>query len=308
MEPATDTTPPTAPPAPPSEAPTPESSCAPSSSSAPASEEAPASLPRLSGLFGQALAHAKLDPNLEDQPPQRYAANPECPQCHGHGYVTRPGANPGDPDFGKVFPCPCSEAMYREQRIRRLFGRAQFPSEFLEPGKDSFSSFALRPDGDQEARLLVQDWAEQGENGLYLWGTEGVGKTGLAVCALRHRVEVQGVDVLYRYVPELLDDIRAGFDKDLGGMSSTEIAQTIRETGLLLLDDLGKETLTPWVRETFHKLIDYRWREHRPTVFTSNFPLEELKTRMDGPFYSRVRDMVWPNVLQVRGKELRKGA
>jgi DNA replication protein DnaC len=252
--------------------------------------------PVIRSLFAQAFQVREIIE--EEDPPQRLGPRPDCDVCGGHGWVRR-NVPTDHPDFGKAFPCACAEPIFRQHRLDRIFGKAQIPDE--EFGKVSFSTYALLPDGDQMAREMVEQWASDGEGSVFLWGNVGRGKTGLGICALRHRVEVQGCDALYRYVPELLDDIRRGFDRDLGGLSSGEILDAIRETNLVLLDDVGKENPTPWVRETFHKLIDYRWRHHLPTIFTSNDPLTKLEGRMGEAVASRVKAMCWPNVLEVQG-------
>lgn len=265
--------------------------------------EMPNGLSRVSpSLFQQAFQVREIIE--EESPPERLGPDPDCQICGGHGWV-RHDVPLGHPDFGKAFPCRCAEPYLRQRRLDRIFGRAQIPDEFK---RRSFATYALRREADQEARAMVERWSQDGEGSIFLWGKVGRGKTGLGICALRHRVEVLGVDALYRYASELFDDIRRGFDRELGGLSSGEIFDAVRETNLVLLDDLGKENLTPWVRETFNRLIDYRWRQHLPTIFTSNEPLDALEARMGEAVASRVRSMCWPNVIELRGaSDLREG-
>ena len=41
---------------------------------------------------------------------------------------------------------------------------------------------------------------------------------------------------------------------------------------LLVLDDLGAEKTSEWVEETMNLIVNTRYNERRPTIFTSNFP------------------------------------
>jgi DNA replication protein DnaC len=42
----------------------------------------------------------------------------------------------------------------------------------------------------------------------------------------------------------------------------------IRTAPLLVLDDLGSQSATPWAKEKLHQLLNYRYNAELPTVFT----------------------------------------
>lgn len=239
----------------------------------------------------------------EEPPPARDPDGPDldCPHCGGRGFV-RHDVSVGHPDFGRAFPCACYAPALQRKRLVRLYGAAQVPPEFADR---SFASFAARADADQDARALVEQWAATGEGSLYLYGAVGRGKTGLALAALRLRAELQAVPILYRFAPDLFDDLKRAFDRETGGLTSGEVFDVVRQTHLVLLDDVGKEHLTPWVRETMERLLDFRWRERLPTVFTSNQPPAALEARFGAALYSRVRAMCGPHVLELQGVDLR---
>lgn len=247
----------------------------------------------------------ELLPDDEELPVMRDPDGPvpDCSSCNGRGFVRHP-VPVGHPDFGKSFPCPCYAPGLQRKRLRRIYGRSEIPREFLDY---TFASFEELDHADQEARPLVEEWASHGEGSLFLWGGVGLGKTGLAICALRLRAELHGCDVLYRYAPDLFDDLRRSFNHELGGLSSGAVFDVVRSTTLVLLDDVGKEQLTPWVQGTMARLLDYRWREHLPTIFTSNEPMDELEVRFGPALFSRVRSMCSPNVLELLGPGLKPG-
>jgi DNA replication protein DnaC len=90
-------------------------------------------------------------------------------------------------------------------------------------------------------------------------------------------------DVMFVVVPDLLDHLRAAF-----GPSST-IAydrrfDEIKNARLLVLDDLGTESATPWAREKLYQLLNYRYNALLPTVITTARSVDDtepwLRTRM----------------------------
>lgn len=292
-------TPPTPPSRPPGEPPTEPLS----PSSTPTTEQPPSDLRR--GVFNFELREL-----LPDEPPavrDPDEPDPDCPHCYGRGFVGRE-VPVADPDFGKAFPCECyAPALYR-RRLARLYGRAQLPTGVF--GAATFATYRALPKADLEAAAFVENWAAQGGcSSLFLWGETGRGKTGLAVSALRERIASRGEAVLYRYVPDLYDDLKRAFDPSRGGMSSGEVFDLVKETPLVLFDDLGKENPTAWVKETFSRLIDYRWRSGLPTMFTSNDDPLVLHERFDAALQSRVLDMCGTWVCEVETPhDLRPGA
>jgi DNA replication protein DnaC len=265
-------------------------------------------LQRAAGLFAQAYQVREV---LPDDPPRDPAAprdpdqpDPDCPYCHGYGRLRR-NLPRSDPEFGRWIACACyAQALYRK-KLTRLSGQAGLP-----PGEFSavtFESYLRVPKADLYALAEVTNWAEVGRSfSLYLWGPTGRGKTGLAISALRKRIELRGDAVLYRYVPDFYQELRRAFDAGSGGLSSDAVFDLVKDTPLVLFDDLGKENPSPWVKETFYRLVNHRWQLNLPTIFTSNTTLDLLHERFDDALESRVAAMCGSWVVEVDGgKDLR---
>lgn len=110
--------------------------------------------------------------------------------------------------------------------------------------------------------------------GLYIFSkTKGSGKTMLACCIANEIVKRQDVSVKFVNVPDYIELVK---DKSDAGR---ECVEKIREAGLLILDDIGTQVENKeWITTALFRLIDYRYTQHLPTIFTSNIPMEELKT------------------------------
>jgi DNA replication protein DnaC len=130
----------------------------------------------------------------------------------------------------------------------------------------------------QEALEIARSFAERPQGWLAFLGTFGCGKTHLAAAIANHRFRL-GSPVLFILVPDLLDHLRATFNPQ-SVVSFDKRFEEIRRASLLVLDDLGTESATPWAREKLYQIFDYRYNARLPTVITTSFPVEELDPRL----------------------------
>jgi len=118
---------------------------------------------------------------------------------------------------------------------------------------------------------------------LTLGGDPGRGKTHLALGIGWHWMENDLGVVKYWRVSDLLDSMRREYDikpETEQGWPMKTVFEKTKEADLLILDDLGAEKDTAWVTEKLDDLIDYRWFEKLPTVFTTNLLFSQLPPRL----------------------------
>jgi len=146
-----------------------------------------------------------------------------------------------------------------------------------------------------EAHAAAKVFAEHPSGWLYLAGPTGVGKTHLAAAIVGESI-AQGRDVLFRFVPDLLDDLRRSYGP-AGGKSFDHAFSLVRDVDVLVLDDLGAEASTAWAEEKLYQLIVHRHDAMMPTVFTSRTALEtigdtesRITTRYSDAIVSRLSD------------------
>ena len=84
---------------------------------------------------------------------------------------------------------------------------------------------------------------------------------------------------MYLTTPDLLDRIRASFNPE-SDMHYDEFFEQVRNAPLLVLDDLGVQSGTPWAREKLDQLLTSRFNNELPTVIVTNTPLEQLDDRL----------------------------
>jgi DNA replication protein DnaC len=109
-------------------------------------------------------------------------------------------------------------------------------------------------------------FAETPRGWLVFEGTYGCGKTHLAAAIANRRAQA-GQPPLFVVVPDLLDHLRATFGPDSGTTYDRRFDE-VRTTSLLVLDDLGSQSATPWAREKLHQLLNHRYSAQLPTVIT----------------------------------------
>ena len=154
-----------------------------------------------------------------------------------------------------------------------------------------FDTFdALRGDVSPAERTNLRDavqacveFARSPQGWLVLAGTNGCGKTHLAAAIANEYVERTRTDVMFVVVPDLLDHLRAAFSPQSTTPYDRRFDE-IKRAPLLVLDDLGTESATPWAREKLFQLLNFRYNALLPTVITTSADPKQiepwLRTRM----------------------------
>ncbi|MDU2992615.1 MAG: primosomal protein DnaI, partial [Streptococcus mitis] len=100
--------------------------------------------------------------------------------------------------------------------------------------------------------------------GLYLYGDFGVGKSFM-VAALAHDLsEKRGVSSTLLHYPSFVIDVKNA----IGDGNVKTLVDEIKLSEVLILDDIGAEQSTAWVRdEILQVILQYRMQENLPTFF-----------------------------------------
>jgi DNA replication protein DnaC len=152
--------------------------------------------------------------------------------------------------------------------------------------EEVFETFDLRegelPPAEAEnlryAFRLARAFAERPEGWLVLTGDYGCGKTHLAAAIANYRRQ-EGQPVYFVVVPDLLDHLRAAFSPQ-SSVSYDKRFEEVRTAPLLVLDDLGTGSTTPWAVEKLSQILNYRYSARLPTVITTSSPIESIEPRL----------------------------
>jgi len=191
----------------------------------------------------------------------------------------RPGPSYGEPKMVWAVPCDCTAT----DRTERVVARARVPERYRHCDFENFDT-DLYDSGKgwntsiRQAKLIVQKFAEEYmppagesgfEQGLLLMGPCGVGKTHLAVAALKCIVMRGHAGIFYDY-RELLKEIQDSYNPE---SLSTEMSvlEPVLRTEMLVLDDVGSSKPSVWALETVGHILNTRYNEKRVTLLTTNF-------------------------------------
>ena len=155
------------------------------------------------------------------------------------------------------------------------------------------------------AQRYVSQWEKAKEQnlGLLLWGGVGTGKTYIAACIANALIE-QKVPVLMTNFSKVLNQMGAMYSED-----RYKYISDFSKFPLLIIDDLGVERSTEYVREQIFAIIDERYKANLPLIVTTNLTIYELsdpKDVADARIYSRLLEMCAP--IQIRGSDRRQKA
>jgi DNA replication protein DnaC len=182
------------------------------------------------------------------------------------------------------------ELMRRDARVKMLRQRSGLSKRMkgytltgFEPYVSPAAARAM-----EKVETYLKNWEQNREEGrgLYFCGGTGTGKTHLAVAVMNEVIARKRVPSLFVTVPELLDNLRGTYNNP--GRDLDEWMDAVKNAELLVLDDLGSERPTEWVQERLFVIVNHRYREALPTIFTSNIGPEKLPAQLGERTASRI--------------------
>lgn len=153
------------------------------------------------------------------------------------------------------------DGLYRTpEREEALSGIARVIQEFLDHEESQEMSWINDP--------------AQFVKGLYLFGSFGTGKTYM-LSALGNLLANKGYEVIMMHYPTFTGHIKGA----IGDNTLQEKISEFKEIPVLILDDIGAETNSAWLRdEVLGVILQHRMQENLPTFFTSNIDMAQMES------------------------------
>ncbi len=121
-------------------------------------------------------------------------------------------------------------------------------------------------------------------NSLFIFGNTGLGKTHLSL-AVANKVLEKGYSVVYDSTINILKEMeKEHFSRE----HNSEMTDSVIETDLLILDDLGTEHSTPFYNSTLYNIINTRLNRKMPTIISTNLDYNGIRKRYEARIASRL--------------------
>lgn len=214
-----------------------------------------------------------------------------CEKCQNTGWIL---IRENGKDFAKECPCGIRQKEIMNSKLKF----ASIPEAF----KDySLKDFKLSVYKNSESREIVKtsceavkywldnlDEMEAKGKGLYIFSdVKGSGKTRLVTSLANDLIKEHKKLVKFATSVQILQEIRASWDKD--DESENRLIEDLCRADYLIIDDFGTEAPKEWIQDRFYSIINSRYVDKKPTIFTSNYSLEDIK--YDARITNRITEM-----------------
>lgn len=226
---------------------------------------------------------------------------PNCPHC-------------GDSGWRGGEMCACLKEFYARAQNEEL-------SKMLDLGTQSFETFDFSyysPHADFDQRIsprtnmervydTCRDYAQEfspRSTNLLFSGEPGLGKTFLSASIARV-VSESGHSVVYDTAANIFSRFEAKqFNREWGESGADEDVERILKCDLLILDDLGTEMTTAFVKSALYQIVNTRLVSGKKTVISTNLNPQELLARYGAATLSRIEGEY--RILPFFGEDIRK--
>lgn len=190
---------------------------------------------------------------------------------------------------GNEFYYPDGSVTVGDADFRRV--RSMMPFEFINLTGQDFAWTKYKADIAEQKEfvnkyiLKFPHFRDKGM-GLYIFsGTKGSGKTMLACCILNELAKRYAGSIKFINALDFLEMTKKGYKGE-----ETE-AFSLYNAGVLAIDDIGVQMSKEWIETEFYRLINDRYVNRKPTIYTSNIPIDKLK--MDDRITDRIESTTY---------------
>lgn len=168
------------------------------------------------------------------------------------------------------------QAKKRQQELEARVKTINLPRSVRKARLKDYERSAERNDALKAALSFITSYIDDPKTfhkGLYLEGSFGVGKTYL-LAAIANDLAERGYQTTLVHFPSFAVEIKNA----IGQNKTTEYINSLKKAPILMLDDIGADSLSSWLRDdVLAVILQYRMQEELPTFFSSNLNFEDLE-------------------------------
>ncbi|WP_086312799.1 primosomal protein DnaI [Enterococcus sp. 7F3_DIV0205] len=171
-------------------------------------------------------------------------------------------------------------AKQKEDEIRKRVRAMDMPKDVREASLGRFDTASQgRAQAMAETMKFLNEYTsnpKEFHKGLYLQGTFGVGKSFL-LGAIANSLAERGFVTTIVHFPTFTVEMKQAIGKDMVGPK----LDAVKKSPVLMIDDLGAESMTSWIRDdVLSVILQYRMQEQLVTFFSSNLDLKDLEKHL----------------------------
>ena len=218
-----------------------------------------------------------------------------CPDCRDTGYID-----------GVKCHCLRQETLkvlYKQSNIEEILKRENFDTltydYYTDDEAEKMKAIIER------CKVFAENFGKNYEN-ILLYGNVGVGKTFLTNCIAGELLKA-GYSVIYFTSIRLFDTLSQSVFS-YGGDEGTDVQKDIFTCDLLIIDDLGTESINSFVASRLFDVLNERDLRRKSTVISTNLSLEGINDRYSERNFSRIFGnyiVLKPDVADIRLKKRR---
>lgn len=217
--------------------------------------------------------------------------NFDCKVCNDTGMVTKDNIT----SYCNCFKQEILNYTYRQSNILKLddenfktFDNCYYSSK---PNKEKYGIEKSPLENIEIIKNIAIEFCKniksENQKNLLFTGNTGLGKTFISNCIAKELID-KGLNVVYQTSPILMDqiiDYKFSYDKT---ESQKEKYNKIFNVDLLIIDDLGTETMNNNKFTELFNIINTRLLNNKKMVISTNLSLNDLYNRYDERILSRL--------------------
>ncbi|QSZ27092.1 ATP-binding protein [Aceticella autotrophica] len=220
----------------------------------------------------------KLNGYPEDYMEPKY----ECKLCKDTGYINGRRCNCFEQKLINIY--------YKQSSIENIVKRENFATFDMNFYSDKALGDKPSPRSNikkilETSLTFIRNFNNERES-LFFYGNSGLGKTFLCNCIAKELLD-KGKVVLYRTSSDLIEDLRANkLNSDNNSYSS--YFELLKQCDLLIIDDLGTESITAFSLQEIFNIINTRLLMCKKFIISTNLSISEIMVIYPERIYSRI--------------------
>ena len=163
------------------------------------------------------------------------------------------------------------------KKIKQYYGTDFMTEQFKRQTLDNFIVNETNKNMKYVAQRFIQGFTNA-RTGIIFVGKNGTGKTHIAT-AIANELRKQKIPIIFGTLTDLVEK----YSKSYKEHTEIELTKLYTKVDLLIIDDLGIETMNDWMLSKLFVIVNERMKNELPIIITTNYELDELKQRLSIP-------------------------